>query len=1046
MLLSKKFLIILSFLLNCFIVFQIMAGTTGKIAGHVIDKITGKPLMGADIIVVGTPFGTATNVNGEYTILRLPPGVYSVTARFIGYGSVTISQVQVRIDQTTRIDFSLEETAVKGQVVTVRAKREVVKKDVTTSIAVISGKEAENLPMNSVADIVALQAGVEEGLNIRGGTPEEVLFQVNGITMRDPRNDRPITGIALSAIREISIERGGFNAEYGQVRSGIVNVVTKEGSKDKYQGTITLKLAPPAPKYFGISPYDPNSMWLRPYLDDAVCWTGTQNGSWDKYTQRQYPTFPGWDAVSRQLFENKNPYDDLTPAAAQRLFKWQHRKREINDQPDYNVDAGFGGPVPLIGQKLGNLRFFTSFRNHREMYLYPLTRPDYYDYDWSLQLTSDIRNNLKLRMFVLNGKSYNIATNGWAGEGITTYIQTPEDLTSELTPGSLFGTGYYSKADISHSSYSVRLTHVLSPRTYYEARVEYVSRRYRTTPGAMRDTTKQYEIIDGYFVDEAPMNYWWKSEVSIGDGMFFGGHTSTSRDNTKISSTTFKVDLTSQVDFHNLIKTGMEVVLNDLNFDFGIVNLEFPESNTWVKMEQHPIQGALYVQDKLETKGFILNAGLRLDYSNPNTEWPNVNPFDKSFFSANYDPYSKYPVKKVKPDIQLSPRLGISHPITENSKLFFNYGHFKQLPTYEEMFRLSRGISRQMDVFGDPSLALAKTISYELGFDHSLFDTYLIQAAAFYHDITDQYATTTYISADKSMIYTAANNDSYEDVRGFELTLRKVRGRWWTGFANYTYRVSTSGYFGTRTIYEDPSEQRKYNLTTEEYKQYKPVPQPYARVNLSFFAPQNFGPKVFGVNPFSGFQVSLLGEWASGWWGTWNSRNLPGIANNVHYKDWLDFTLQINKRFSFKNMDLTFFVEIDNLLNTRHLNLNSFMDSQDEKFYFESLHLPKSDAYNNIPGNDRPGDYRKPGVPYQPIERVGVIDDQVAGDPGVIYWESTTGKYMEYVNGSWYEVNSTRMRKILETKAYIDMPNMTSFNFLKPRRFVIGIRTNFNLK
>jgi hypothetical protein len=79
--------------------------------------------------------------------------------------------------------------------------------------------------------------------------------------LRDPGNNKPITAVALSSIQEVSIERGGFNAEYGQVRSGIVNIVGKEGSVNEYFGSIQLKYSPATPKHFGISVYDPNSMW-----------------------------------------------------------------------------------------------------------------------------------------------------------------------------------------------------------------------------------------------------------------------------------------------------------------------------------------------------------------------------------------------------------------------------------------------------------------------------------------------------------------------------------------------------------------------------------------------------------------------------------------------------------------------------------------------------------------------------------------------------------------------------------------------------------------
>ena len=106
----------------------------------------------------------------------------------------------------------------------------------------------------------------------------------------------------MNAIQEISVERGGFNAEYGQVRSGLINVITKEGGKAGYSGAASMKVSPASAKHFGVSPYDASSMWNRPYLDDEVCWTGTQSGAWDEYTARQYPEFRGWNKISEELF------------------------------------------------------------------------------------------------------------------------------------------------------------------------------------------------------------------------------------------------------------------------------------------------------------------------------------------------------------------------------------------------------------------------------------------------------------------------------------------------------------------------------------------------------------------------------------------------------------------------------------------------------------------------------------------------------------------------------------------------------------------------
>ncbi|MBN1997571.1 TonB-dependent receptor [candidate division KSB1 bacterium] len=1036
------------------------AGTTGKIAGRVIDEATGDPLPSVNVVVDGTMLGAATDSQGYYTILHVPPGTYNLRASFIGYSRTTINDVRVLIDQTARVDFKLKMETISGEEITVVADKNLVREDVATSVTSFTNEQVDVLPLVSVAQVVELQAGVEEGMVIRGGGADESLFQIDGVTLRDPRTNMPITGIALSAIKEISIERGGFNAEYGQVRSGIVNVVTKEGGTKGYSGTVTVKLSPPAAKQFGISPFDPNSMWMRPFLDPDVCWTGTQNGEWDYYTQRQYPQFEGWNAISEDLMTNNDPGDDLSPTGAQKVWTFQHRRRPKTDQPDYNIDAGFGGPVPFIGKYLGNLRFYTSYRHQREMLLIPLSRDDYVDYDWSLQLTSDINQSIKLKLSSLIGNTENVAINATDNQfystefGInghnywnpTDYMRTPlqiASVTNEQRPGRIFSDSWYCPATVGHKSFAVKMTHILSPKTFYEAGIEYIARDYFTQPITARDESPIYEIVPGYFVDEAPFG--WSSKVLTGlDGMFFGGHTGTVRDYSKISATTLKFDLSSQVNFNNLVKTGFEFVYNDLNLDYGEVN-NFTNSRNYVQMRKFPFRGAFYVQDKMEAMGFIVNLGLRLDYVNSNTSWVNLSPFDKSYFSAKYNPTSDYTAQDAEPKLSVSPRLGISHPITENSKLFFNYGHFKQLPTYDEIFRLSRGSSNQINNIGDPNLGMASTVSYELGYDHVLYNNYLVQLAAFYHDITDQFAYASYVSADASINYDLATNNSYEDIRGFELTLRRSSGNWWTGYANYTYQVNTAGHFGTAEVYQDPSLQRKYERETKNMYQERPIPAPYARAGLTFLSPKTFGPQLVGCHPFEQWSLTMQADWRAGEWITWNPLGFREIAQNVQVKDWYNMTLRLNKTFSINKIKLSFFVEVNNLLNTKRLSGAGFYDSNDQIDYFESLHLPESRAYNNIVGDDRVGEYRKEGVAYQPIKRQGTVADLADPELSVIYYELTSKRYMEFTNGQWQQVPGGKMDQILKDKAYIDMPNMTSFNFLNPRQVFFGIRTSFDL-
>ena len=137
-------------------------------------------------------------------------------------------------------------------------------------------------------------------------------------------------------------------------------MITKEGRPNEYNISFLGTYAAPYAKHFGPSPHDPNTYWIRPYIDPAVAWSGTDNGAWDRYTQAQYAPFPGgWNAISEGTLKNNDPNDDLTPAAAQQLFLFEHRRVLDVQIPDYTLDGSFGGPVPFISNKLGNLRFFT---------------------------------------------------------------------------------------------------------------------------------------------------------------------------------------------------------------------------------------------------------------------------------------------------------------------------------------------------------------------------------------------------------------------------------------------------------------------------------------------------------------------------------------------------------------------------------------------------------------------------------------------------------------------------------------------------------------
>jgi outer membrane receptor protein involved in Fe transport len=198
----------------------VFAGTTGKIAGTVRDAQSGEPLPSVNIVLEGTMIGAATNAEGYFVILNIPPGRYRIVATLVGYKTASALNVRVDIDQTTDLNLRLTEETIAGEEVTIIASRPVVQKDVAASRANIEIEDIEKLPVTSVASVVTLQAGIQGGLVIRGSSSDQAAFVVDGMLLRDERTNQPFTGISISSIQDVQVQTGGFNAEYGNLRSG----------------------------------------------------------------------------------------------------------------------------------------------------------------------------------------------------------------------------------------------------------------------------------------------------------------------------------------------------------------------------------------------------------------------------------------------------------------------------------------------------------------------------------------------------------------------------------------------------------------------------------------------------------------------------------------------------------------------------------------------------------------------------------------------------------------------------------------------------------
>ncbi len=1044
---------------------------TGRIAGEVTVAGTDETLPGVNIIVEGLHIGAASNIDGYYSIINVPPGTYTLRASAVGFATIMMEDVRVNIDQTTTIDFVMQEEAFEGDEIVVIAERPVVERDVSSSRANISSEQIESLPVTSVGQVVSLQAGIQGG-TIRGLGSQFSQWSLGGMSLRDERDNTPYAPVSLVSVSEVQVQTGGFNAEHGNVQSGIVNIVTREGSRERYNFDVIYRYSPPAQKHFGPPVNDPDSYFMRAYLDDEVAWTGTRNGAWDEYTQRSNREFEGWIAVAENHMDPSSPYYGVTPAAAQQLFLWQKRQNFQITDPDYSLDIGFGGPMPFISKQLGNLRFWAAHKRVQNMYLYPLATDRYEDHSTHIKVTTDLRqgSGMKLSIESLFGSQTGTNSNnsglpgifyGAAGIAAAPSRHSYQDAV-------VFVPDYFPPTQVDRFVIGAKFTHSISSDTFYEIQVSNFQSSYDTNPGPLRGgvpdllgdewgpygTPREGESrrFGNYTANEAPFGFMPLPSDAIGDGMRMGVGMSNSRDSSRVSYFTADFDITSQLNRYMQIKTGLEFVRTHSQVNYARIDEYLPSQNQISQWDKKPLRGGAYAQTRLEFEGMVANLGLRLDYSYANTTWYEYDPFNPALGNGNFENMDEL-LEKRDTDHQffLSPRVGISFPITVESKLYFNYGHFRSMPTPENLYMVRQSLlNERVARIANPNLPLPQTVSYELGYEHNLFQNYLLRVAGFYSDITNHSELVSFISSDRQVNYTITQPNRYRDHRGIETTLERRGGRFFRGFVNYTYTVTSTGRFDFATQYQNPAQQREYERTTTANDQLRPVARPYARISLDFFTPAGFGPSFGPLGPLENWRMNLMGSWQAGHYFTWAGGGAAprGVVNNVQWRDYYNVELRISREFVVADTRIQFFMDMDNVLNTKRMSSSyGYSDGEDYNRYMRSLHLPQEVldelAYAAVPGNDRPGDFRRSGVDFVPIEPTVSLDNIERPNERALYYDTRRGEYFQFRNGVFIPADQDFVQQVLDDKAYIEMPNHTFFTFLNPRNIFWGIRVRF---
>jgi len=941
------------------------AQLNGKIRGRVFDEKTRKPLVGANIIVEGTYLGCAADAEGYYFILNIPPGIYTVKVSMMGYNDIREVGVKVNINQTTTINFAMTREAVRGKTVTIVAKRPIVQLDVSSSQKIVTNKTIEQIPLDNLEEVLATESGISlrssqdgSGLIVRGGEINETDIVVDGLSTRNERTQQPTTALSMTAIQEIEILTGGFNAEYGNVRSGMISVSTREGSLDRYSLNVDTRFSPPAMKHFGPSPFSTDGPFWQVYAGQDAFMGVTE----DMVKSGKYPfTFIGWNEVARQFLADPDPDNDMTPQELLEVWKWQHRIRKYADKPDYIFDGSFSGRIPFTP-----ITFLVSQRYENLQLVYPFSRNNSIASTTLLKLTTYLTPNMKLSL-----NNAFILTRGVSG---SIYDDTKGMITgsregTEYARDALFWRYMWHNANynpIENMQYTggLALNHVLSAKTFYDVRLDFTTYKTRQEPIGLRDTTG-IKQIGNRFYDEAPWGYVGSDLGSIiekydilGDFLMSGG--GRGQDHSSYWGVTLRADLVSQVDKHNQIKTGFTLGYTQLHerreINHSYTTQPYEEAPwKWWYYDESPIKLGAYIQDKLEFEGMIANIGVRMDYLRPGIKPYNLDPtfiftnlpYTLENYRSHNNSFSYLTTSDKSYRLYVSPRLGISHPVTSTSKIFFNYGHFYQPPIYERLYTVKP--QSRSAVIPNLGVEWPRTVSYEIGFEQSIAGDFLLHFMGYYKDVSNQLSSQDIISMDsENEVHTWANN-SYADIRGLELKLEKRVGRWWYGWVSLEYMVKSTGYTGLARIYED---RQLADQQREQTNQIRGWPVPSVTANINFRTPAEFGPRIFGINILGSWRLNILQDWSGGGKVLLNPESLLSEQHYAKEIDWWNTDLLIEKRIHVGLTRLGFFMQVKNLF-----NFKGFPNPLYWNKYIDSLHLPWETGDQK--GNDKIGDWDK---------------------------------------------------------------------------------------
>ncbi len=728
----------------------VLAQNGGSISGRILNVKTNEGLIGVNVMVKGTYYGAATDLDGHYFIAGVSPGTYDVEASIIGFKVLLQTGINVESAATTDLNFNMEETVLAfGEEIVVLGSKPLFDVDETASVARVTSTDIANKVVSSVSDILAEQIGVttqDNEIHIRGGRIDESLFVVDGQVVKDPLSG--YSGnlfVNPEAIENLEIVTGGYNAEYGQAMSGVVNIKLKEG-RNTFEGALK-------------------------YASDN--WGLKQNTIQHLATDRLELNLGGPDPIMELLLPKLGVnlpgtflifingygkmYDGNLPTAS-RLYP--HRYWSI---PGLSTEAQ------------DNLLSSLAPRENNDWHgLYKLT--------WSLSAKQKLSLSYDLSLNINQGffmpRAFSSTYYPYAYQNILDNYNT---ITRETR------------------LYNLNWTHTLNTQSFYELTLG----RFLTLEHSAVQDLHWSEYKER--LDLEPINYTVVDQdgnitTSYGDEFYDTGFAPEWYD---VSSDNYRIDFdwTYLTRDRHKIKTGLENTFTQIQ----VIDINEPWAGTtglganYDMYTASTIFGAFYIQDRITFAGMTLNLGMRYDYWFPGKYVENAinDPNTVIITDAARHKFHKetFGLFGYRGKGRFSPRFGISHPITDNDVLYFYYGHFSQLPTFQYVYAKLHSIAQSTyQVFGNPNLNPKTTVQYELGIKHRFSADQVLEMKAYWKDMFDYETSQTITPSNPKYAHLNFNmyfNADYARARGIEMILKsRVSKRWYVDL-NFNYSIVT---------------------------------------------------------------------------------------------------------------------------------------------------------------------------------------------------------------------------------------------------------------